>query len=317
MAWKGVLMREKKLRELTGSAFVLSTLFAGAQQAGSDPPPYTEPVEDQDILEIPISLDRARVIAALPEWPGIRSIWRELDLIEPRGTTILGTDEPPTQLYSFGSMDWGKGNLMIQKVSGLGEGMTSALEAEGISTIELDLLLRVIHLRIELMSTGLPSMMTRMMPPPIEYDKGELIEELERRIDHLLILGDTGMLSVGQVRSATDSILGTFVSLSIVNAVSENYGYPYMYDFDYRHTLSLDALTSDDAVEAMDMADLVLADMERHFESMIGSEAEIPEYMDLEDLRNRYSNTLEAVADIRSSVTGLNYLLGDLLLGGN
>ncbi len=299
-------MRGKRLRELTGAGFVLSTLFMGAQQAGSDPSPDRESNEDRDILEIPdSSLDRARMIVGLPEWTGIRSLWRELDL-----------KEPSDNGYSFGSLDWEKANLMLQKVGGLGEGMTSALEAEGISTIELDLLLRVIRMRIELMSTGLPSMMTRMMPPPIEYDKGELLENLERRIDHLLELGDSGMLSVENVRSATDSILDTFISLSIVNTVSDTYGYPHMFDFSWDH-LSLDALRSDTLEESVGLADLALADMERHFESMTAPDVEVPEYVDLDDLRERYATTLEAVADVRSSVTGLNYLLGDLLLGGN
>ena len=299
-------MRGKRLRELTGAGFVLSTLFMGAQQAGSDPSHDRESNEDMDILEIPdSSLDRARMIVGLPEWPGIRSLWRELDLMEPSDNG-----------YSFGSLDWEKANLMLQKAGSLGEGMTSALEEEGVSTIELDLLLRVVRMRIELMSTGLPSMMTRMMPPPIEYDKGELLENLERRIDHLLELGDSGMLSLEQVRSATDSILDTFISLSIVNTVSDTYGYGYMFDFSWDH-ISLDALSSDTVEESVDLADLALADMERHFESMTGSDGQVPEYTDLDDLRERYATTLEAVADVRSSVTGINYLLGDLLLGGN
>ena len=296
-------MRGRRFRELTGAGFVLSTLFVGAR-AAADPPQVNESNEDGSLDQTPDrSIDRARMITRLEAWPGVRSLWRELDLVE-----------PGEQGYSFGAMDYETANLMMEKLGNLRYEMTVALEAESVSTLELDLIMNVTRMRMEMMSWGMPSMMTRMMPPPIEYDKGALLEDMERQIDHLLDLRDQGMLSVDQVRSATGSILDTFVAISIMNTITGTYGYSYMYDFGAGY---LDPAAADTAVSAVQMADMAMAELERQFQSLTASDTDVPDYIDQDEVRQRYSAALEAVASVRSSTAGAGYLLGDLLLGAD
>ena len=289
-------MRGKRFGELTGAGMIL--LLFGAQHASADPPAELESGEDTDVLEIPDnSLERAQMIIRQPEWPGIRSIWRELDGMEP------GPDG-----YAFGELDWEQANLMREKVTALGLRITAALETDGVSTREADMILAILRMRLDFMSTGLPSMLTRMMPPPIEYNKGDLIENLEAKIDTLLDLGRSGALSMQQVRASTESILETAVAISIIDAISSTYGYPYAYD------LSLISLQSE--VDLLNMADFAINEMERHYALLAAPDSDASEYYDLDELAERYETTLEIIGEIRGCTTGLNFILGDLLLSG-
>ncbi len=290
-------MKGKRYGELTGAGMIL--LLFGAQHASADPPAELESGEDPDVLEIPdSSLERAQMIIRQQEWRGIRSIWRELDGMEP------GPDG-----YAFGELDWDQANLMREKVTALGFGITAALETDGVSTREVDMVLAILRMRLDFMSTGLPSMLTRMMPPPIEYNKGDLIEDLEAKIDTLLDLGRSGALSMEQVRVSTESILETAVAISIIDAITLTYGYPYSYD------LSLISLQSE--VDLLNMADFAINEMERHYALLAAPDSDAPEYYDMNELTERYETTLEVIGEIRGCTTGLNFLLGDLLLGGN
>jgi hypothetical protein len=299
-------MKGRRLRELTGAGFILSTLFVGAQQAGADQQQDSDSTGSEQ--EFPdSSIDRARMITGLGGWPGIRSLWRELDQME-----------PGDQGYSFGAMEWEQANLMREKLNSLAFEMIAELEAANVSTLELELVTEVARMRLEMMSWGMPSMMTRMMPPPIEYDKGALVEDLEAKIDHLLELRESGMLSLDQVRSATGSILDTFVAISIVNVVSNDYGYPYTYDFSSGYALISDPFSPaylDSTVNAVEMVDLVMADLERHYRSITSPDAEVPDHVDAEEVRERYEDVTDSIEAIRNSTSGVAYLLGDLLLG--
>jgi hypothetical protein len=292
-------MRSRVVRELTGAGFVLSTIFLGAGRAEADSPPESPDVGG-DVSETgDASIARARVITGLPGWPGVRSLWRELDGMGPSENG-----------YSFGVLDWEQAGLMRGKLDGLAAEMTAALEDEGLSAVELRLVVDVARMRIEMMSTGLPSMLTRMMPPPVEYDKGALLEEMEAQIDRLVELRESGLIDLGQLRSATGRILDTFMAVSVLNAVSQNFGYPYMYDFEGRYRFGDGA---DSVLDAVQMADMALAELERQFDSLAGPEA--PEYVDTEDVRLRYRATMDTVEEVRGAVTGTGFLLGDLLLG--
>jgi hypothetical protein len=298
-------MNRRRLREMTGAGLVLSTVVAGTGRADAAQPQDGEQVED--VLEVrDTSIARARLITSLEGWPGVRSIWRELDLLEPGDNG-----------YSFGVIDWDQANLMREKLNSLYYEMAGELEAMGESGLELKQIADITRMRIEMMSSGMPSMMTRMMPPPIDYDKGALLQEMERKIDHLLDLRDQGLLGIGQVRRATGEILDTFVAVSILETVSATYGYPYMmYDLSMGYSLGSDLMASDSAMTATEMADMVLEQMERHYQSLTG-EGEVPEYLDPDEVRASYEECLDAIEAVRGTVTGTGYLLGDLLLGAD
>jgi hypothetical protein len=160
-------------------------------------------------------------------------------------------------------------------------------------------------------------MLTRMMPPPVEYDKGMLLEEMEGRIDHLIGLREQGLLSLEQFRSATGAVLDTFMAVAVINAVTDSYGYPYSYDFPLPRLIGDGTAAVDSVLDAMGMADLVLAELEDHYRSVTEADSVVPGYEDTEDLQRRYTETIAAVTEVRGAVNGTGYLLGDLLLGAD
>ena len=168
-------IKRLKLNKTTRHSFFVSTLLIilgltgcdAADKSASSADSSLKPAEIENIKQV---LSRVDKLNNTQEWINFKAFWKKLDEITPKQKT----DEKEAD-YFFSEYTGAISNEEAENLRGelpeLTNGLKKLEQEEKISTIEIELLIKICRERINYMSFGPRSMLSRMMPPPSTMDK--------------------------------------------------------------------------------------------------------------------------------------------------
>ena len=305
--------RSGRAQALDLEAILITTAFfsgalASAGASSESGTPATEARAMDALLELVGihyhgSHDEARLerLDELPEWRILRELWQRLDAIE------AGDDEY-SYGYGYGTMDWQKAQELRAQVDTL----VTKLSGNAVDSLEAEMLRDLLSARIELFSYGVPSMMTRMIPAQIEFDKGSLLQHLELRIDVLQELLTSESLETTEVATALVGVLEAAESYLLLDCIQSSYLIlPYG---------SFDLLSDTAGIRPMGIVDSTLKDLRESMETTLAtmeelraSGEEIPDH--LHAAREACETSFENMERTRAAMPGFLELVAALELG--
>lgn len=245
--------------------------------------------------------NRIENLQEMEEWQAFKSFWRYMDNIEP------GPDG-----YSSLTMDWDKRASLIEQLTSLTDKLYELPDSFGLDSLHIELLRTICMNRINIFC-GSTLMLTRMMPPPTDYRKEELIVLMEGRIDTLIRLRSSGLINPLETASALRNMFEAADAFWLVDAVSREYIRFYISDY---YGLSAEIGLEEYTVSGL--LETTLIEVEDNFAAMLDS---ISKYSDEElpaifrDIPEKYEKTMETIEGIRSVLPDMNLLLADLVIG--
>lgn len=183
--------------------------------------------EDEDSDQDP---ERIRKLNAQSEWRALKAVWKYLDAVEPGKDADSLTAYTP---YFYSGSDnyekcWQTSDSLSKIMGQIEPGLYRLTQEKLADSAEIEILLKVIHGRIEYIYTGFRSMMMRMMPPPGQVEREQRIVDLEFRIDRIRRLQKSGALDEEEAKLALDIVmddLKTYEALDILGSSSPSFLY--------------------------------------------------------------------------------------------
>ncbi len=163
------------------------------------------------------------------EWKSFKVFWKELDQIVPKEKKDEERDYSHYFGEYFNAVTSERADDLRRKLEELITGLNKLEQDKKISSIEVELLEMICIERINYMSFGFTSMMTRMMPPPLEVDKESSIKNLEQKIDVLIDLRKKEKIDQEQFQEAISNIQEDIETFSILDTISKHYVRYYYY----------------------------------------------------------------------------------------
>ena len=296
-----ILRRKWKPTFFTTSIIIgLYMLLPGAGRAdtGNNTAVLTTDEESNSSKE---NTNRIESLREMEEWQAFKSFWRYMDNIEP------GPDG-----YSSLTMDWDKRGSLIEQLTSLTDKLYELPDSCRLDSLQIELLRTICMNRIN-MFCGSTLMLTRMMPPPTDYRKEELIVLMEERIDTLIQLRSSGLINPLEASSALRNMFEAADTFWLIDAVSREYLGYYMSSY-----YGLSHENGEDEYTVSGLLETTLREVEDNFAVMLDS---ISKYSDEEipvifqDIPERYEKTMRTIEEIRSILPDMNELLADLVIG--
>lgn len=240
-------------------------------------------------------------LAKTKQWADFKAFWLKLDRVRP---TKEGEEAFVGEYY---------GSLTYEVAQGLREelgAMVGGLRKPGmkklIGDLEIDLLEAVCNKRINYLEYGLQSMMTRMMPPPMTTEKEDMIRDLERHIDVLVELRESGSISTYEYETALAIVEEDIKMYSVLDTMSESFmGYwtPPIYP------ILKERAESSTSVSA---AEKIIAAFESDYEAFQEKSVAAQQGSADKELAKQYENAKEAIDELELVLPFLAELVADL-----
>ncbi|MCK5306823.1 MAG: hypothetical protein KAJ66_06775 [Candidatus Omnitrophica bacterium] len=301
-------IKRLKLNKTTRHSFFVSTLLIilgltgcdAADKSASSADSSLKPAEIENIKQV---LSRVDKLNNTQEWINFKAFWKKLDEITPKQKT----DEKEAD-YFFSEYTGAISNEEAENLRGelpeLTNGLKKLEQEEKISTIEIELLIKICRERINYMSYGFT--LTRMMPPPVQSAKEVSIKNLERRIDILIELQEKEEIETKEYEQALLNIQEDIKTFSILDAINSHYVRYYYYP----------GVGSRETGDKVNITERHIKEFEKHYadyqikkeEGKLNDDA-IAQYKDIDV---NYRQTKQALAEIKKALPAYGELIVDL-----
>ena len=290
------------------AALLAALLLQGRQSAGA-----VGPDEDngQGLLHAVIEAGslgfdrtgRATQLRHSDDWMALARLWGRISAIEADFDQEWG--------YSGGDLDWAEANELRATADSLISSLAAASTSDGaalMDSIEASMLLKLINARLDLFSYGSPGLLTRMIPPQIEFDKGSMLQRMELRIDTLASLMRRGTVSTFDATGTLMEMLHSAEGYLLLDAASTSGGILPYGSLEEGSDAGLDPLPLVDAsiVRLDSSVAALIAEIERYE----GLDEPVPEYLVLS--REQAGRTFECLEAVRSAIPAFRTLLLEL-----
>ncbi|MBU0597424.1 hypothetical protein KKF61_00320 [Patescibacteria group bacterium] len=304
--------RKLKVDKYKKYGLFMSTLIVALTLSGCSLLEKTDKTNINDNQQIPTSpvaeykSDRIKLLNKNQEWKNFQTLWRKLDFINPPVRTGSEADSYFGEYYNAITSE--QASLLHNELTTLINRLRNMRQEELIlSDTEIDLLEKICQERINYMSYGFSSMLTRMIPPITVTDRENSIKDLELKIDTLIELQNKGIVSSNDFTQALRIIWEDIELFSILDTIATHYtlyysGSPYDY---YSNESGL-----------LRTAQFHINAFEEHYQTYLldkklGTE-NINTYYP-EDIENKYKKTKEEIEKVTVILPQLNELIESLV----
>jgi hypothetical protein len=271
-------------------AFSMIGVNCSGQSAGSPSKPakqYAEKYPESRVLD----LNKTQ------EWKNFKAFWKKLDQVSPKKKN--DKDSGYFGEY-YGAIAPDVAHKWLEELKGLITGLNQLK----LGPVETELFEKICTERIYQMSTGSPSLMTRMIAPSSVMEKERSIRDLESKIDILIELRKKDKIDDSEMWQALSNIKKDIKTFSAYEAFSRNFAKYYLSQLG-------DAQTG----EKTDIIDRLIADNEKSY-SDYQSRKKQGETKETEgiykDMDSQYKETKEALEKLKKALPFINELISDL-----
>ncbi|MBW2260794.1 MAG: hypothetical protein JRG91_02390 [Deltaproteobacteria bacterium] len=253
-------------------------------------------------IDAPVTSGRMAELAKTPPWADFKALWIKLDRVRP---TKEGEEAFAGEYY---------GSITYEGAQGLREELVAAIDGlrkpgtkKLVGSLELELLETICQKRINYLEYGFQSMMTRMMPPPMSTDLEASIRDLERHIDVLVELRESGKLSSDEFQTALAIVEDDVKAYSVLDVLSESYLGYYVLPF---HTILAERA---EAGLSVSMAESVIAAFEKDYAAFQEKAGTAQQGADTsKEIAAQYEKAKEAIDELKLVLPFLSELVSDL-----
>ncbi len=231
---------------------------------------------------------RTSALYSNPQWQAFKMLWRKLDSLSP------GDRDHSSVSYAEGV------NKLRNQLNISFQELREVSEEAGIDSVELALLETLTYARFDYLSYGSQLPLTRMMPPPVSEQTDSLLPQIEARIDIVMKLRESGLISGEEMTAAFDNMISCIDTYCVLEMISKGvlYSSPAWH---YRWPEEVSEIqTAFDSVRTAS-----LTEIEKNGETYEG------QYQDAYDAFMRIENDLQ---NTTAGLPALNDLLIDLEL---
>jgi len=252
-----------------------------------------------------VQSERLAGLSETQEWSRFKAFWKKLDQVEPKkkeDNSIVGE--------YYGSITYDESENLRAELEKLIAGLKKLKRKKLVSSLEVELLGKICRKRIDYLHSGLQSMMTRMMPPPLLTDKENSISDLERHIDVLLELKKNGKIKSDEFQQALSIVKEDIKLYSILDTLSESYlGY---------YSLPLATIREEEGKTGRveNIVEKIIAGFEKDyagFQAKAETAQQAQQAADTQkDIAAKYAETKKAVDKLKNVFPSLAELVSDL-----
>jgi hypothetical protein len=156
---------------------------------------------------------RTSALWSNPQWQAFKMLWRKLDSFSP----IDG-------VYSHGSFAE-EANKLRSRFSTAFQELREVSEEAGIDSVELALLETLTFARLDYLSYGSQLLLTRMVPPPVSEQTDSLLPQIEARIDTVIKLRESGLISKEEMTTAFENMISCIDTYCVLEVISRGVFY--------------------------------------------------------------------------------------------
>lgn len=227
------------------------------------------------------------------QWEQFRDFWKKLDLISPKD----GKYEQSISVQQYRDLK----DELRAKVSGL-----NSLDREMISSEEVNLLQQLCDERIDGYSWD-RTILSRMMPPPSDHIKKQLLSDMENKIDILMELKASGKVSSAEFNKALSNIQEDIEAICGLDIIRSKYSRRSRY-------FTAPPLLDGDTRGAIDES---MKSLENDHSGYIGklkarSDMTPDERISFEDTEKQYNETKKAIEHLKTIMPRFDELIADL-----
>lgn len=279
----------------------------------------TSPILSNEIQTYQDMSERMQELNRMYEWEKLKTFWRKLNSVEPgkesesgRYTDSIEIEEAEelrqemSEIFGYKNYDNFRGEILYDVV---GETETSSrtgvkklvLENK-ILPLEMKILAKICSERLDYLTMGPSSMVTRMMISETVIEKENSIAGLEHKIDILIELRNNSKVSKDEFEMALDNIQNEIETFLILDAIKSNYLSIYEYSYG-----NIENFNEDRAIEEY------IAVFEQHYLDYKNDEDEsfYSRYSD-DEVDKMYLKTKNKIEEIKKVLPELRELIADL-----
>lgn len=249
-----------------------------------------------------VQSERLARLSETQEWSKFKAFWKKLDQVEPKKKE----DNAYIGEY-YGSITYDESENLRAELENLIAGLKKLKRKKMISSLEVELLDKICRKRIDYLYSGLQSMTSRMMPPPLLTDKENSISDLERHIDVLVELKKNGKINSEEFQQALSIVKEDIKLFSILDTLSESYlGY---------YSLPLAAIREEEGKTGRveNIVEKIIAGFEKDYAGFQAKAETAQQAADTQkDIAAKYAETKKAIDKLKNVFPSLTELVSDL-----
>lgn len=300
-------IRKLKIRQSKKAGLFLTTIIIvlcllGYHQSGAL-------AQDKNINKSSISKNDKKQIIGLvntAEWQNFKAFWQKLDEIVPNKNKVKVEKELSYLGEYTGAINTEEGNKLEKELKVLIGGLKEYEQKGIVNPVVFDLLERICIARLNYLAHGFSSMMMRMIPPPSLVNEEKALKNLERIIDHLLLLKKKGKVDHDEFTQALANIQEEIKVFSILSTRNAHYGRFYSWGEQDRQETSGKSYNIEDYLASFEK-DYSDYKAKRKTEKISAEEEKY-----FKDLNIKYEETKRALEELQPALPLLNELIADL-----
>ncbi|MCK5491040.1 MAG: hypothetical protein KAI67_04310 [Candidatus Pacebacteria bacterium] len=268
---------------------------------------------------------RMQELNRMSEWKNLKIFWKKLNLIEPSNENINDLDY--YEYIHTDSLGVKEAENLRQEMAGIfgyknynsfrEEILYNVTEETKISSkvgikklvlentilpLEMKILAKVCDERLNYISIGFSSMLTRMMPSRIVTEKDNSIADLEHKIDLLIALRNNGKVDKDEFEVALGNIQNEIETFLILDAIKSNYLPIYGYSYG----------NIEDFNESSEIEEYVAIFEQHYINYKNGEEESFYGGYDINEIDKMYLKTRNEIEEIKKVLPSLRELIADL-----
>ncbi len=170
--------------------------------------------DDSDGILSQSVFTRTSALWSNPQWQEFKRIWRKLDRISPVEGDYGASPLAPEEINRI-RIELDRSLIDLLEIS----------DEIGIDSLDIRLLRRLASDRLTFLSYGMMMPLTRMMPPPVSDQTDNLLPEIEARIDALMLLRESELISSDEMTAAFTNLRTTIDTYYILETIRREIGY--------------------------------------------------------------------------------------------
>lgn len=298
-------IRELKINRQRKYGLFVSTVLMALYLLGSRYVGAVEPAKS--VRESTLGQQEQRQIAELvktKEWQNFKAFWKKLDEIVPNKDKVKDEKELSYLGEYTGAINSEERNELEKELKVLTSDLKRYEQKGIVNPVALNLLERICMARLSYMAHGFKSMIMRMIPPPSLINEEEALQNLERTIDHLLLLKKKDKVNHDEFALALANIQEEIKAFSILN--TRNYDWFYSLGAHVQNKIHEKTYNIEEYIASFEKEYADYKD--RRKTEKIGEEEE--DYF--KELTIMYEKTKQALEKLKPVLPFMNELIADL-----
>ncbi len=284
----------------------------------------TSPIQSDEVQIYQDASERMLELNRISEWKSLKTFWKKLSLIEPskeNGSDLYYKYEYINSIEDkeaenlrqemaevFGYKDYNDLRSEIlydvaeETKASFKTGIKKLVSEDKISPLEMEILAKICNGRLDYMTMGFGSMLTRMMPSEMVLEKEDSIASLEHKIDLLIELRNSDKVSKDEFEMALDNIQNEIETFLILDMIESNYLPIYEY-----HYGNIEDFNEDSTIE-----EYIAVFKQHYINYKEDKEKSFYSGYDVGEIDKMYLKTKDEIERIKKALPALRELVADL-----